>query len=66
MISMQDMRKRAAAIRQEHTSLSAAVSGYQADLVADHAMRKTAEEAAAAVTNAAQAAQMAHPQPPTA
>ena len=58
MISVQQMRERCAAIRHEHTLLSEAVTGYQADLVADHERRKTAEEAAAAVSVAAQAAQM--------
>ena len=58
MISIQQMRERAGTIRQTFIDSRREVERNQALLEGYHAMRKTAEEAAAAVTNAAQAAQM--------
>ena len=58
MISIQQMRERAGTIRQTFIDSRREVESNQALLEGYHAMRKTAEEAAAAVTNAAQAAQM--------
>ena len=58
MISIQQMRERAGTIRQTFVASRREVEDNQALLEGYHAMRKTAEEAAAAVTNAAQAAQM--------
>jgi len=58
MISIQQMRERAGTIRQTFVDSRREVESNQALLEGYHAMRKTAEEAAAAVTNAAQAAQM--------
>ena len=58
MISIQQMRERAGTIRQTYASTAVEVINTLALLEGYHAMRKTAEEAATAVTNAAQAAQL--------
>ena len=58
MISIQQMRERSGTIRQTFISSRREVESNQALLEGYHAQRKTAEEAATAVTNAAQAAQM--------
>ena len=58
MISLIDMRKRADGIRLSYANSRSDVEHAMDALAIYHAQRKTAEEAAAAVTNAAQAAQM--------
>ena len=58
MISIPDMRKRADGIRLSYANSRSDVEHAMDALAIYHAMRKTAEEAATAVTNAAQAAQM--------
>ena len=55
MISIQQMRERAGPIRQTFVASRREVEDNQALLDGYNAMRKIAEEAAAAVTNAARA-----------
>ena len=58
MISIPEMRERAAAIRRAHTELLRDVGENQAQLAQYHEARKTAEAVASIISKASDAAQM--------